>query len=215
MCVERRLLEEEFGTWNGVKNDDLLRLYRFLKERGEFRNRENVETDPTYIQLVTWIVVQRYDRLWVMQRPVDVSEPRMDSSWRLGVREHVSVPDGTPPLDPVAWATRHMWGTTVTVDRNCRAHLAGALIDQGTEVGKFHMGLIFFVGLQRGLPEINPDLNVVGSFHTVDSLRRHSHDLDDWSRLIMAALSSGSLTSSLPGDRLLLNANRHPRFAEF
>jgi hypothetical protein len=110
----------------------------------------------------------------------------------------------------IAWSTRNMWMNTVSVDWNIQAHLAGALLDNEHEVGHYPLGLIFFVGMQFGIPVIHHDLKLTGSFRSVESLRRNRKALDTWSQRILEELSSGKLTETLPGNRLIFNANRSP-----
>lgn len=211
-CIKRSTLLDGYGTWTGINSDRLVDLYKLLQSKGEFRPREEVETDDDYLQLVPWIIVQRYDRLWVMQRVLGPEEPRINSPLKLGVRGHIEKPDDDIQVpDPVAWGTRRLWTTTMSVDRTCRAHLVGALMDSEHEVDRYHLGLIFFVGLQNGIPEIDPSLNLTGSFRSTETLRKHRQDLDQWSKWMVESLNSGRLTRSLPGDRLVFRANQRPQ----
>jgi predicted NUDIX family phosphoesterase len=210
LCIERNLLETS-DQWDRVRTKDLKPLYRLIKEHGAFYPREKSEDDQTLLQVIPWIVVQRYNRLWVMQRVLDgQEEPRLTDLWKVGVRGHIEEPEGFSAPDVVAWGTRKLWTATVETDRPCRAHLAGALLDNENEVGHFHLGLIFFVGMKFGLPKIRPELQLVGSFKRIEALRERPAELDTWSKWMLDALASGKLTESLPEDRLVFHANRYP-----
>lgn len=206
LCIKQEDFASQEG-WNRVRSGQTSAIYQYVRQNGVFLPRDDVEDDDDYLQIVPWIVVQRYDRLWVMERLATAEDPRLDSPWTLGISGHVEEPP-TSVVDPIAWNTRKLWHDTVILDRSCRAHLVGAIKDNENQVGKHHLGLLFFIGLQTGVPAMAEGLNLIGSFRRINLLTNHTRELDDWSNWIVASLLDNTLLANLPQDVLHLPGNQ-------
>lgn len=182
-------------------------LYRQILQNPLYLEQTAIEEDDDYLQIVPWILMQRERRLWVMSRPTSTGDARLpNNAWSLGINDHIPKPI-MPVGDPIAWGTRRLWTNTFWLDLNCNAHLAGFVWDRSNEVGRHHLGVLFYIGLSAGIPELQSGVGAVGSFQRLTSIIKHEQDLDPWSKSILPDLSSGEVTEALPMARLFLPSN--------
>jgi predicted NUDIX family phosphoesterase len=166
-----------------------------LLEVAEFRPRtDDLEADPSWRQVIPYLVPVHQGRLFVHRRGRAGSEARLRGKLTFGGGGHWNPADsdGAGPtqfLGALACAYRERaeeFGTFAAGP----VRFAGVLIDDATPVGRCHLGLVF--GWDVADPdalEFAPEVVPVG-WATPGGVRSAVHlpDLEGWSALILAAL---------------------------
>ena len=70
---------------------------RFCKpsaEHGEFRPRAEAETDPSWKQLIPYLVLRDGERIFLMRRTKAGGDERLHDRYTIGVGGHVNPEDG-------------------------------------------------------------------------------------------------------------------------
>ena len=86
-----RYLTEDFG----LITENVDEIERIIEERHEFRPRPEMEVDPTYKQVIPYVLVTRGDEVFVMRRLKKGGETRLHGQLSLGVGGHINPVDDT------------------------------------------------------------------------------------------------------------------------
>src|SRR3989304_10202682 len=65
------------AAWQGLQQVDFTNWLNIIQERKEFLPRSIMETDPTYKQIIPYLVFAHDDKYFLMQRKSDASEARL------------------------------------------------------------------------------------------------------------------------------------------
>src|SRR5436309_10680442 len=92
---------DRLGPFHGFRADPGHRLADLLDPAGmEFRPRAAVETDPSYKQLIPYVVLRWRDRLFHYTRGAAGGEARLRAKRSVGVGGHISAADAAGSDDP-------------------------------------------------------------------------------------------------------------------
>ena len=104
LVVKRRSLFSA-DAWHGINAQDIATYVQIIKQDGEYISRAHAETDPTYKQIIPYLIFTHNNRYFLMQRRSTASEQRLANKLSLGIGGHVNQEDmqGTTLFD---WARR-------------------------------------------------------------------------------------------------------------
>ncbi len=139
VVVKRDILFPD-GAWSGFKPCALDAYEDIVREHGECKERSTVEDDPSYKQIIPYVVFEHNNLYFLMQRKDDASEARLREKFSLGIGGHVRKEDLAEPT-VAAWAQREFheevaYNGTITFEH------FGVLNDESTSVGRVHVGLV-------------------------------------------------------------------------
>ncbi|MEM9459418.1 MAG: hypothetical protein AAGF11_34890 [Myxococcota bacterium] len=150
--------------------------------------RGQLERDPSFRQLIPYIVMTRGSHVAVYRRAVAGGEERLHGRWSLGLGGHVELGDLAVGYGPDGGAVSESAGATVdlwdAVERCAHREMdeeirgarfaqkrwIGFLADDSTEVSRVHLGIVGIWTLMEG--EIQPGDPSIGALELVhvDSL---------------------------------------------
>ncbi len=162
-------------------------------------DRDYAELDPSWLQLIPYVVLFRGREVFRYQRTKKGGEGRLHGLWSVGVGGHVNPEDSglsadTPGLNPYLHGLRRELreevGHDLRVDPAGLSLVQGLIFDPSDEVGRVHFGLVHFVQLGN-----NPTLSFAddamagGHFQHAAELRHSARDeFESWSRLVIEML---------------------------
>src|SRR5260370_20106457 len=88
------------GAWHGFVTDNLDRHQRVIRERHFFKPRSEVENDPSFQQIIPYVVFRHGDRYLLTHRLRASSEKRLRKQYSLGVGGHIN-PRDLEGRDPI------------------------------------------------------------------------------------------------------------------
>ncbi len=185
---------EAIGTIDGFTTD----VDRFLKpilasEKLSFRPRSQMETDPSYKQLIPYILLQYKDSagqpfLFTYTRGKGQGEARLHAKRSIGIGGHISEEDAAGGADPYETGMRRELDEEVTIHSEFRETRMGLIYDSSTEVGRVHLGVVHRFELVRPDVKSNEaDLSHT-SFASIDELKKDRDRLEVWSQLCLDSL---------------------------
>ena len=128
---------------------------RFLSEllsKTEFLNRDKVEHDPSYKQLIPYSILRYKDSVFHYKRSAWTKETRLHRFYSIGVGGHVNKSDVLPlwkdEISAIEWARDRELTEEFWVDHLREPRLVGLLNDDSNEVGLVHFGVIYEFWLQ-------------------------------------------------------------------
>jgi predicted NUDIX family phosphoesterase len=165
-------------------------LLAVLPGHGLFLPRSEVEHDPSYKQVVPYVVVRRGVEVLMYRRSPAGGEERLWQQWSIGVGGHVEAQDIS-----TAFPKNHR----VAVDRAARREVheemgiginpaglilpvVGVVNDEETDVGRCHVGIVYEVEIGPAEVKYGPEL------HSAAFLlpeRIEAGQLENWSRFVL------------------------------
>jgi predicted NUDIX family phosphoesterase len=169
----------------------------FSAEHTSYRPRHEVETDPSFKQLIPYVIFRYRDeqgRTWLFQytRGKGQGENRLHSKRSIGVGGHISAEDVDPNAGHAAAAyregMRRELAEEVRADTPSTERCVGLINDDQTEVGRVHLGVVHLVDVER--PEVHPlEADIVDAgFRPLDEIVHEAERLESWSQICLEAL---------------------------
>jgi predicted NUDIX family phosphoesterase len=142
LVVKRSALFPQ-GSWQGLQAVDAQEYTQLIQEHKEFHPRSLMEQDPTYKQIIPYLVFVHGDRYFLMQRKAKISEARLQSKFSLGIGGHINQEDLVDG-NIANWARREFeeevaYSGTYTIEP------LGILNDDSNDVGKVHVGFVYLL----------------------------------------------------------------------
>ena len=183
LVVPRKQLFKE-PAWNGFKKIDFSNLVHIIETHKEFHPRYLMEQDPTFKQIIPYMIFRQNNQYFLMERNKKASEQRLKSKLTLGIGGHVRKED-LSSSDLFDWAKREFHEEVVYND-SLQVTPLGMLNDDSNEVGKVHLGLVLL--LEGNSPEISikSELASGNLVSWQDCLQAYDR-METWSQLLLSA----------------------------
>ncbi len=150
-----------------------------------FHPRHLAEEDPSWQQVIPYIVVRSPSGWFRYRRGKAGSENRLHALWSIGVGGHIEPVDGAL-MNPLAAYRAGMHREIceelgITSNKN---HFLGLLRDPSNAVGRVHLGFVHLVQVEsdvRGVEEALLD----GGHEGAEGIRRLAPQMESWSRILV------------------------------
>ena len=179
------------GAWHGFVTEDLERHQRVIRERHFFKARADVENDPSFQQIIPYVVFRHDDRYLLTHRLRASSEKRLRKQYSLGVGGHIN-PGDLEGGDPILDGLKREWSEEVVYEGRFEARLLGLLNEESSPVSKVHLGVVFLVEGDSPDISIRETDKLAGELLTLDEMRMHFLEMESWSQLVYERLRSGA-----------------------
>ena len=189
LCVRR---EEMFpdGAWHGFVSTDLERFQKVIRERHSFRRRAEVEDDPSYQQIIPYIVFRHDGHYFLTHRLRASSEKRLRKQYSLGIGGHIN-PGDLMGGDPVLDGLKREWQEEVAYEGRFEARLIGLLNEDSSPVSKVHLGVVFLLDGDSPNIAIRETNKLAGELLTLDEMRIYYLGMESWSQIVYDRLTQG------------------------
>lgn len=182
--------------FHGVRPADaafLEQLRDAVLQDGRYLERAVAETDPTFKQLIPYVVVRDGGDVFLMHRTDAGGDARLHGRASIGVGGHLNpVDDGE---DALLAGLRREWDEELDAPWEPDFRLLGLLNDDSDAVGSVHLGVVFGVEADGGQVQVRERDKLVGSFARREAVAASWERLETWSRLVASSL----LGVSAPG----------------
>jgi predicted NUDIX family phosphoesterase len=182
LCVRRDELFPE-GAWHGFMGEGLGRTQETISQSSFFMPRAEVEDDPSYQQIIPYVVFRHHDRYLLTRRLRASTEKRLRQLYSLGVGGHIN-PEDLSGGDPVTDGMRREWGEEVVYEGSLRAELLGLLNDESSPVSRVHLGVVFLVHGSTPEIAIRETDKLSGELLTLEEMRIHYLEMESWSQIV-------------------------------
>jgi predicted NUDIX family phosphoesterase len=189
LCVKRDDLFPD-GASHGFVSKDLDRLQQLIRERHFFMSRAEVEDDPSYQQIIPYVVFRHADRYFLTHRLRASSEKRLRKQYSLGVGGHIN-PGDLEAGDPILDGLKREWQEEVVYEGKFEAKLLGLLNDDSSPVSKVHLGVVFLVDGDTPDIAIRETTKLAGRLLTIDEMRIYYLEMESWSQMVYDRLTLG------------------------
>ena len=189
-------LFHELGYFQGFSREVDQYIDELLSpENISYRPRSSVEEDPTFKQLIPYILLRGRDAsgsecLFQYTRGKGQGEKRLRTKRSVGIGGHICSDDasGEGEIHPYQEGMRRELREEVSIQTTYRDDLVGLLNDDETEVGRVHLGVVHVFDLATlNVTPREDDISNSG-FQTIKSLLGELEQFESWSQICLTAL---------------------------
>ncbi len=156
-----------------------------IDRHASFRPREQVEEDPSFKQIIPYLIVRYTDRLFLFQRSAAGNEARLRGLFSIGVGGHINRSDVVGESDLVAAGLRRELDEELVIHGTWRARLVGVLNDDTNAVGRVHFGLVHVVDVDSPDVAVRESDTLTGRMASREGVLAVRDRMETWSRLIL------------------------------
>ena len=175
--VPRSSIADEAG-WYGIRTDDLEGFLEALERDGRYEPRPAMEADPSFKQVIPYLVLRDDERFFLMRRTRAGVDARLHDRFSIGVGGHLNPGDGG-----VLGGLRREWQEELVAGFEPEFQLVGLLNDDTTDVGAVHLGAVYVADASGRPVEIRETDKLSGAFARPDEVEAVVDRMETWSRL--------------------------------
>lgn len=180
LVVKRNKLFIE-GSWHGLKKVNATKYLDLIAQEKEFLPRSLMEIDPTYKQIIPYLIFTHNDKYFLMQRQAKASEQRLKNKYSLGIGGHIRQEDLTSN-DIIDWAKRE-FEEEVTYKGSYSVEPLGMLNDDSNPVGEVHIGFVFLLRGNSSEITVKSELKS-GQLLTISECQDYYANMENWSQIV-------------------------------
>jgi predicted NUDIX family phosphoesterase len=184
LVVPRGVLPDG-AAWHGLRTDGLDGFAALVEREGRFRPRAEMEADPSFKQLIPYLVLRDGVRFFLMRRTRAGGDPRLHDRYSIGVGGHLNPGDVDLP-----GGLRREWAEEVVADFEPAFRLVALLNDDTTEVGSVHLGAVYVADAAGRPVAIREVDKLEGAFADPADVAAVADRLESWSRLTFEYLEA-------------------------
>ena len=153
-----------------------------------FRPRSEVETDPSFKQLIPYVVVACGGSFFHYRRGAAGIEKRLTSKRSVGVGGHISEADAAGEGDLYRNGFNRELSEEIAIGCRFTERLLGFINDDSTPVGSVHLGVVHLLELVE--PRVTPREDAISDcgFAPLAELAPQKSEFETWSQFVLEEL---------------------------
>jgi predicted NUDIX family phosphoesterase len=192
LVIETKVLEE-FGLFHGLAFDVEKYLSAiFVPGVPRFMPRSQVEKDPSFKQLIPYVIMSCGDKYLNYVRGKKAGEKRLMGNRSIGIGGHINPVDDVSLLgifETYLAAVEREVAEEVNVETKYSDRIAALLNDDSNEVGQVHLGIVHHWRLDEPKVSKNEQMITQMSFMTMEELQAVKDSMETWSQLCLDGLT--------------------------
>jgi predicted NUDIX family phosphoesterase len=194
VLVFPRSIFEQLGIFQGFRTD----VDRYLpvildKKNNSFQPRAQAENNPTFKQIIPYVVVTDGKSILHYVRGKKAGEQRLVAKGSIGVGGHINDEDHTlfaVGLQAFQDAVKREVCEELTVQGPFDARPVGLINDDSTEVGRVHFGIVHVLFRTPEKVKKNEQVITQVEFIPIDELKARREQMESWSQLCLDNLDA-------------------------
>jgi predicted NUDIX family phosphoesterase len=182
LVVPRAVLMGASG-WRGVLDRGTEPYLAVIEREGRFAPRADMETDPRFKQVIPYLVLRDRGDYFLMRRTRAGVDARLHDRFSIGVGGHLNPGD----VDLGGGLARE-WAEEIEAAFVPEFRLIGLLNDDGTEVGRVHVGVVFIAEADGRPVAVRERHKLEGRFVPPDDVLAVHERMESWSQLVFEFL---------------------------
>lgn len=182
--VPRDTLPDAAG-WYGLRTDGLDAFAAAVERDGRYEPRPEMERDPSFKQIIPYLVLRDGLRYFLMQRTTAGADERLHGLYSIGVGGHLNPGDGG-----LLGGLEREWHEELVADFLPDFQLVALLNDDTTPVGSVHLGAVYVADAARRPVAIRETHKLGGGFADPPDVAAVVDRMETWSRLTFEFLET-------------------------
>lgn len=158
-----------------------------------YRPRSEMETDPSFKQIIPYVVLNYAGQVLYYTRGKRATESRLQALRSIGVGGHISADDSNLYDSPYREAMFREVAEEVRLETKYSERCVGLINDDTTPVGQVHLGIVHVFDLEEPKVESREQALTRAGFAPLAELRAHRQEFETWSQFL---LDEGRITSA-------------------
>ena len=196
LVVERKVFED-VGTFQGLQFDvDKYIKKLFASGVPKFMLRSQVEKDPSFKQLIPYVIMSHNGKYLTYVRGTRAGETRLVAKRSIGIGGHINPADDMPLFnvnnanfyETYLDAVRREIAEEVKVETSHTDITVALLNDESNEVGSVHLGIVHYWDLAEPKVSRKEQMITQMAFMTPAQLQQVRDTMETWSNLCLGGL---------------------------
>jgi predicted NUDIX family phosphoesterase len=194
LVVERKVFED-VGTFQGLQFDvDKYIKKLFASGVPKFMLRSQVEKDPSFKQLIPYVIMSHNGKYLTYVRGTRAGEIRLVAKRSIGIGGHLNPADKMPLFNIDSFyetyleAVQREIAEEVSVETSHTDTIVALLNDESNEVGSVHLGIVHFWNLDEPKVSKKEQMITQMAFMTPAELQQVRDTMETWSNLCLGGL---------------------------
>ena len=173
--------------WHGVRDLPLDAFLETIAAAGRYEPRTAMERDPSFKQVIPYLVLRDDRRFFLMRRTRAGGDARLHDLYSIGVGGHLNPGDGG-----LLAGLRREWEEELVAPFVPDFRMVGLLNDDTTDVGRVHVGAVFEADATGRAVAIRETHKLEGAFAEPDEVAAVVDRMETWSRLVFEHLEAAA-----------------------
>lgn len=153
-----------------------------------YRPRAEVETDPSFKQIVPYVVLKYRNQVFHYTRGKAGGEARLRALRSIGVGGHIAAQDSNLFEGPYRPGMLREVAEEVQLETDYRESCLGLLNDDSTPVGQVHLGVVHLFELAEPKAKRREAALTRAGFAPLAELRQQREEFETWSQIVLDVL---------------------------
>lgn len=177
---------DRLGRFQGFSPDaDRYLRTLLVPELARFLPRSEVEDDPSYKQIIAYVVFRCADSVFCYTRGKSQGEARLHRLRSIGVGGHVdeSDADGRATFEAYEMAMNREINEEIALNSQGDVRLVGLINDDSSPVGQVHLGAVHLYELEQPLIQPREEGLAEAEFISIADLIQNRVQFETWSQI--------------------------------
>jgi predicted NUDIX family phosphoesterase len=166
-------------SWRGIRDSGVDAVLDLIASEGEYRRRGEAEDDPSWKQVIPYLLMRDGAQVFLMKRSRAGGDARLHDRYSLGIGGHLNPEDGG-----VLGGLAREFHEEIAADWDPEPRLLGLLNDDTTPVGAVHLGVVFEADAAGRSLAVQETDKLQGEFVDWAAVRPVYDRLETWSQLL-------------------------------
>jgi len=194
LVVQRKVFEEA-GAFNGLALDTQKYLNKlFAPGVPRFMPRPQAEKDPSFKQLIPYVIMTCNGKYLSYVRGKRAGETRLVAKRSIGIGGHINPTDDMPLFgnfyDTYLAAVQREVAEEVSIETKYEDKVVALLNDDSNEVGQVHLGIVHLWTLDEPKVSRKEQMITQMGFMSIPELREVRDTMETWSQLCLDGLAN-------------------------
>jgi predicted NUDIX family phosphoesterase len=176
------------GSWTGLRHEGVAAVLALIAAEGQLRPRAEAEVDPSWKQIIPYLLLRDGQRIFLMRRTSAGADARLHERWSIGVGGHLGPGDAS-----VEAGLLREFEEELVADWRPAPRLLGLLNDDSTPVGQVHLGVVFEADAAGRAVAIRETDKLSGSFVEAEEVAAGYERLESWSQLLLEVMRAARM----------------------
>jgi predicted NUDIX family phosphoesterase len=173
------------ADWYGLRTVGLDTFVAAVERDGRYEPRPRMELDPSFKQIIPYLVLRDGARYFLMQRTTAGADTRLHGMYSIGVGGHLNPGDGG-----LLGGLEREWHEELIADFLPEFELVALLNDDTTPVGAVHLGAVYVADVGGRPVAIRETEKLRGGFASPTEVAAIVERMETWSRLAFEFLET-------------------------
>lgn len=188
LVIPRTALEKK-RFFQGFLRDENAAFLKHILNESFFTGRDQAEYDRRYKQLINYVVVRYRDHIFLYQRIKETREKRLLNKYSFGLGGHINPAPVGDFQELINFNLKRELREEVSFKGLYSYRYLGLLNDENTDVGRYHIGIVFFVSCSSQLITVREKNKLSGGLIPAERLDFYRPLLETWSALLLPEIT--------------------------